>query len=59
MLGNGSNLLVMDKGIRGIVVNLNERFAKITRDSNFIKAQCGALMVDVSKFAGEASLTGL
>ena len=59
MLGNGSNLLVMDKGIRGIVVNLNERFAKITRDGNFIKAQCGALMVDVSKFAGEASLTGL
>jgi UDP-N-acetylmuramate dehydrogenase len=49
----------MDKGIRGIVVNLNERFAKITRDGNFIKAQCGALMVDVSKFAGEASLTGL
>lgn len=59
MLGNGSNLLVMDKGIRGIVVNLNERFAKITRDGDIIKAQCGALMADVSKFAGEASLTGL
>ena len=42
-----------------MAVNLNERFAKITRDGNFIKAQCGALMVDVSKFAGEASLTGL
>lgn len=59
MLGNGSNLLVMDKGIRGVVVNLNERFAKISRNGNFIKAQCGALMADVSKFAGEASLTGL
>lgn len=59
MLGNGSNLLVMDKGIRGIVVNLNEKFAKISQKDNIIKAQCGALMADVSKFAGEASLTGL
>lgn len=59
ILGNGSNLLVMDKGIRGVVVNLNERFAQISREDNMIKAQCGALMADVSKFAGEASLTGL
>lgn len=59
MLGNGSNLLVMDKGIRGIVVNLSERFAKISCEGNKIFAQCGALMADVSKFAGSKSLTGL
>lgn len=59
VLGNGSNLLVMDKGIRGVVVNLNERFAKITCENTTIKAQCGALMADVSKLAGENSLTGL
>lgn len=59
MIGNGSNLLVMDKGIRGIVVNLNERFAKIRQEKNIIYAQCGALMADVSKFAGECGLTGL
>lgn len=59
MLGNGSNLLVMDKGIRGIVVNLNERFAKITQDGTTIHAQCGALMADVSKFAGACGLTGI
>ena len=59
MLGNGSNLLVMDKGIRGIVVNLNERFAKITQDGITIHAQCGALMADVSKFAGACGLTGI
>lgn len=58
-LGNGSNLLVMDKGIRGIVINLSEKFASIKRDGNKVKAQCGALMADVSKFAGENSLTGL
>lgn len=59
MLGNGSNLLVMDKGIRGIVVNLSERFANISCEGNTIFAQCGALMADVSKFAGSKSLTGL
>lgn len=59
MLGNGSNLLVMDKGIRGIVVNLSERFAQISCEHNKIFAQCGALMADVSKFAGSKSLTGL
>ncbi len=59
MIGNGSNLLVMDKGIRGIVVNLNERFAKIEQKENILRVQCGALMADVSKFAGSCSLTGL
>lgn len=59
MIGNGSNLLVMDKGIRGIVVNLNERFAKIEQKKNILRVQCGALMADVSKFAGSCSLTGL
>lgn len=59
MIGNGSNLLVMDKGIRGIVVNLNERFAEIRQENNIVYAQCGALMADVSKFAGKCSLTGL
>lgn len=59
MIGNGSNLLVMDKGIRGIVVNLNERFAEIRQENNTVYAQCGALMADVSKFAGKCSLTGL
>ncbi len=59
VLGNGSNLLVMDKGIRGVVLNLSERFASIKQNENKIYAQCGALMADVSKFAGECSLTGL
>lgn len=59
IIGNGSNLLVMDKGIRGVVVNLSDRFAKVTQKNNFIYAQCGALMADVSKFAGKCSLTGL
>lgn len=61
LLGNGSNLLVMDKGIRGVVLNLSERFTKIEAGEapDTIKVQCGAATTDVSKFAGAKSLTGL
>ncbi len=61
-LGKGSNLLVMDKGIRGVVLNLSdEHFGKISYDESkdVVKAQCGAAMTDVSKFAGSKSLTGI
>lgn len=57
MLGNGSNMVVRDGGVRGIVVsfsNLNE----IKVDGNEIYAQSGALIKDVSKLAAEHSLTG-
>lgn len=58
MLGNGSNMVVRDGGMRGIVVT----FAKlndIRLDGNRIYAQSGALIIDVSKKAATASLTGL
>ena len=57
IIGNGSNLLVKDGGIRGVViklVNLN----KIQSRGNFIKAEAGVLLKDVSKRAVENSLTG-
>ena len=57
IIGNGSNLLVKDGGIRGVViklVNLN----KIQSRGNFIKAEAGVLLKDVSKKAVENSLTG-
>ena len=57
IIGNGSNLLVKDGGIRGLVLkisNLND----ITAENNFIKAQSGALLKDVSKKALDESLTG-
>ncbi|MBE6049234.1 MAG: UDP-N-acetylmuramate dehydrogenase [Clostridium sp.] len=57
IIGNGSNLLVKDGGIRGVViklVNLN----KLQSRGNFIKAEAGVLLKDVSKRAVEESLTG-
>ncbi len=57
-LGNGSNVLVKDKGYRGIIINFS-KLNKISLQGNSIIAQSGALLKDVSNFALENSLTGL
>lgn len=57
VMGNGSNLLVKDGGIRGVVIKLCD-LNKIERIGNRVKAQCGALLKDVSIEATNGSLTG-
>ena len=44
ILGNGSNLLVSDKGYRGVVVQLYRGFGKITVSGEEIHAQARALL---------------
>ena len=57
IIGNGSNLLVKDGGIRGVVIKLCN-LKEITTNGNEIKAEAGALLKDVSAKAVENSLTG-
>ena len=57
IIGNGSNLLVKDGGIRGVVIKLTE-LNRIQSKGNFIKAEAGVLLKDVSDRAIENSLTG-
>lgn len=59
VIGNGSNLLVRDKGIRGAVIQIYNRMADITVDGNIIIAKGGALLSAVAAKAADASLTGL
>ena len=59
ILGNGSNLLVSDKGIRGVVIKLASNFSDIKVSGDIIEAQCGALLSKVAKVALEHSLSGL
>ena len=59
VVGNGSDLLVGDKGIRGIVVALGENLSQITVEGDRITAQAGALLSDVAAAAAEAGLTGM
>ena len=59
VLGNGSNVLVLDKGIRGAVVKFNSPMSWIRQEGNTIIAGAGALLKDVSQFAADCGLTGM
>nr|WP_087974477.1 UDP-N-acetylmuramate dehydrogenase [Oceanobacillus rekensis] len=58
MLGNGSNLIVKDGGIRGIVMNL-QKLADIKTVGNTMIAGSGARIIDVSREALKEKLAGL
>lgn len=59
LLGNGSNLLVGDKGYRGVIIKLGEDFGKVTAVDDRICAGAGAMLGAVSQAALEAGLSGL
>ena len=59
ILGNGSNLLVSDKGYRGVVIQLWKNFSDIETEDNTITVKAGALLSKVAAEALEESLTGM
>ena len=59
IMGNGSNLLVRDKGIRGIVLKIGESFSDATVQDTKILAQAGILLSTLSRLALREGLTGL
>ena len=59
VMGNGSNLLVSDKGIRAIVIQLTDNFNKLTRiDDYTVEVDAGMSMTSLSKYFLEQSLEG-
>ncbi|MDD3894477.1 MAG: UDP-N-acetylmuramate dehydrogenase [Syntrophomonadaceae bacterium] len=59
IFGLGSNLLVREKGIRGVAVKIASGLNKVTADSNEIYAEAGISMADLSLIAADNSLSGL
>lgn len=59
IMGNGTNLLIRDGGIRGVVIKINEGFNAIKFEENKIYCQSGALLTAVSRRAMNHSLTGI
>lgn len=59
VLGNGSNLLVSDRGFAGVVLQVGKKMENITVEGCRIIAQAGAAMAQVAKAASEHGLTGL
>lgn len=58
ILGNGSNLLVGDKGYRGVVIDMTA-MNQIQTEGSRIVAQAGALLPLVARQACQSSLSGL
>jgi UDP-N-acetylmuramate dehydrogenase len=59
VLGNGSNVLVRDKGIRGIVLVLGNTMKYARREGNRMVFSAGLSLAAASRAAGEAVLTGM
>ena len=59
IIGVGSNLLVRDGGVPGVVIRLGRNFASIETKGDFIKVGAGALDVNVALVAKQACLGGL
>ena len=49
IMGNGSNLLVSDKGIRGVVIKLSKNFSSFSISGDEVTAQSGILLSTLSK----------
>ena len=58
ILGNGSNLLVSDKGSEGVILQIGNKMNTITVEGTHIRAQAGALLSQIAKCAYDKGLTG-
>lgn len=59
VVGNGSNLLVSDRGIRGAVIEIGRQMAEASVEGEVIRAQAGALLSSVAGIACRAGLSGM
>lgn len=59
VMGNGSNLLVRDGGIRGVVLKISDNFSSVKINGCNIKVECGAKLTGLAKKCSRMGLQGL
>lgn len=59
IVGNGSNLLFSDAGLRGAVLKIGRKFSRYTLKGNVITAQAGAWVPALARAAANRGLSGL
>lgn len=59
VIGVGSNLLVRDGGVKGVVIRLGRAFAAVRTEGDTVEAGAGALDLNVALTAREAEIAGL
>jgi len=57
VLGGGSNLLISDKGFKGLVIKLN--FSKVEMKGEIVKAESGVFLSELGRICKEKGLSGL
>ncbi len=58
LLGNGSNVLVSDRGIRGVVLHLTKTYGRIQVEGTRLVCEAGATLAAIAHEAYENGLTG-
>lgn len=58
ILGNGSNLLVSDRGYDGVILQLFKNYDEVTVEGTRIRAQAGALLSKIANQGLQHALTG-
>lgn len=59
ILGNGSNLLVGDRGFRGVIIQIGKEMSGIVIEGTALRVQAGALLSRAAKEAADHELTGM
>ncbi len=59
ILGGGSNMLVLDGGIKGLVINLSRSFLELSAAEERIRCGAGVRTSRLLAFSAKAGLTGL
>ncbi|SVE05984.1 uncharacterized protein METZ01_LOCUS458838, partial [marine metagenome] len=56
IIGAGSNLLIRDKGFKGLIIKLGKSFNKLSIEDNKIVTGSGILDINLAKFAHSNSI---
>ena len=59
VIGNGSNLLVSDRGIKGVVIELSKQASDIDIVGSRVSVQAGAMLSKVASLVAKEGLTGM
>lgn len=58
-IGNGSNVLVLDQGIRGVVLKFGKDMGYIRHQGTTVIAGAGSMLASVSRYAADQMLCGM
>ncbi len=59
VIGQGSNIIVSDQGLRQVVIKMGERLSRCAIEDQKLEAAAGALLADVAQQAQQSGLAGL